>query len=215
MNSPTPPALTFDDVAQAIGDTDPASTNASKLRAALGRGSFATIQRHLDTIRAQRVAALQAPADAAAVPAMPQELAALWGAAYAVAAVSVRTRLDAVVQERDALAKALQAAHGDVQALTAEMETMAGHADQAGQALAKATAAHDLAAGQWAAQSEKLAAQHAQELAGVVAQLEAAQHQAQLAQLESRIGGQALQATIDRLTDQLADVKSLLMRPVA
>ena len=215
MNAPTPTALTFDDVAQAIGDTDPAHTNASKLRAALGRGSFATIQRHLDTIRAHRAAALQAPADAAAVPAMPQEVAALWGAAYAVAAASVRTRLDAVVQERDALAKALQASHGDVHALTAEMETMAGHADQAEQALAKATAAHDLAAGQWATQSEKLAAQHAQELAGATAQLEAAQHQLQLAQLESRIGGQALQATIDRLTDQLADVKSLLMRPAA
>ena len=56
----TPPVVTLDDVRQALGDTDPSTTNAGKLRAILGRGGMNTVQRHLDTIRAElRTAALQ------------------------------------------------------------------------------------------------------------------------------------------------------------
>ena len=65
--------VTLDDVRAAIGDTDPSTTNASKLRAALGRGSQSTIQKHLDFIRAELAAA--APSlEATAAPEVPKEL---------------------------------------------------------------------------------------------------------------------------------------------
>ena len=95
-------SITFADVVEALGDTDISTTNASKLRATLGgRGSFSTIQKHLDTIRAQRIKAQQP--EAVQVPAAPPELLQMWGAAVQIATAQVRIRLDAVVQTRDML----------------------------------------------------------------------------------------------------------------
>ena len=46
--------VTKDEVMAVLGDADPMSTSAAKLRVALRRGSFETIQKHLDAIRATR-----------------------------------------------------------------------------------------------------------------------------------------------------------------
>ena len=114
-------SITFADVVEALGDTDISTTNASKLRSILGgRGSFSTIQKHLDTIRAQRIQAQQ-PA-AVPVPAAPPELLQMWGAAVQIATAQVRIRLDAVVQTRDMLTGDLVVSRGDVASLTAELE---------------------------------------------------------------------------------------------
>ena len=54
--TPTPAAparVTRDDVLAALGDTDPTRTNASAIRALIGRGGNTTIQRLLDEIRAE------------------------------------------------------------------------------------------------------------------------------------------------------------------
>ena len=47
--------ITKDEVMAVLGDADPMCTSAAKLRRVLGRGSFATIQKHLDAIRATRI----------------------------------------------------------------------------------------------------------------------------------------------------------------
>jgi hypothetical protein len=210
MNAPANTApLTFDDVAQALGDSDPSSTNASKLRAILGRGSFGTIQKHLDTIRAQRAKASQ-PAEVTKTPDAPPELLSMWGAAVAVAVAQVRTRLDGVVQERDSLAQALASARGDVEALAGELEGATVRAE---------AAATDMA--QQVAQLQAEAAQHAQALqaqeqAAAALQAKLSQQvaeglqQVQVSELQARLGAQALQTTIDRLTDQVGELKSLL-----
>ena len=76
--------VTFDDVAHALGDLDPGHTNAAKLRETLGRGSFATIQKHLDRLRASKAA--QEPAPGSEVPSAPADvLVTLWSAAYRAA----------------------------------------------------------------------------------------------------------------------------------
>lgn len=210
MNTPANTApLTFDDVAQALGDSDPSSTNASKLRAVLGRGSFGTIQKHLDTIRAQRAKALQ-PAEVGKTPDAPPELLSMWGAAVALAVAQVRTRLDSVVQERDSLAQALASARGDVEALASELEGCTARAE---------AAATDMT--QQVAQLQAEAAQHAQALqaqeqAAAALQAKLSQQvaeglqQVQVSELQARLGAQALQTTIDRLTDQVGELKSLL-----
>lgn len=208
--------VTFEDVVHALGDTDPSGTNASKLRAVIGRGSFGTIQKHLDMIRAQRAKASQ-PAEVK-TPDAPPELLAMWGAAVSVASAQVRTRLDSVVQERDSLAQALASARGDVEALASELEGSTARADAAGEDMTKQLA-----------QLHEQAAQHTQALeaqeqatAALEAKLRAevaeASKQLQVGELQAQIGAQALQTTIDRLTDQVGELKSLLAlqaRPAA
>ena len=72
MEQMTTGPVTFDDVRQALGDQDPAGTNAGALRKLLGRGSLSTIQKHLDALRAQAVQpAVEAPGK---VPDAPQDL---------------------------------------------------------------------------------------------------------------------------------------------
>jgi len=210
MNVPANTApLTFDDVAQALGNSDPSSTNASKLRAIIGRGSFGTIQKHLDTIREQRAEALH-PVEVSKTPDAPPELLSMWGAAVAVAVAQVRTRLDSVVQERDGLAQALASARGDVEALAGELEGATARAE---------AALTDRA--QQVAQLQAEAAQHAQALqtqeqAAAALQAKLSQQvaegvqQIQVSELQARLGAQALQTTIDRLTDQVGELKSLL-----
>ena len=48
--TPTGP-ITIDDVRQALADfrLNPSSTNAGAIRKIIGRGSYATVQKHLDT----------------------------------------------------------------------------------------------------------------------------------------------------------------------
>lgn len=49
------PRITIDDARTALDDTDPHHTNASKVRTLLGgRGSFETIQKHLNSLRQAR-----------------------------------------------------------------------------------------------------------------------------------------------------------------
>jgi hypothetical protein len=206
--------ITIDDVRAALGESDPAQTNASKLRVALGRGSFATIQKHLDAIRAQRLQAAQ-PLEAGPVPPAPPELLSMWGAAVAVAVAQVRTRLDGVVQARDTLAQELQSARGDVLSLTDELEVASASADSAEKAATDAAARQESAD---QARAKEQAAAHDAHTADVTAlrsELEAAKHQGEKAQLEAKVGAQALQSTIDRLTDQVGELKSLLHKQPA
>ena len=231
----------FDDVVQALGDSDPAGTNASKLRAVIGRGSFATIQKHLDTIRAQRDQALQSAE--VKIPDAPPELLSMWGAAVAVAVAQVRTRLDGVVQERDSLAQALASARSDVEALSSELESVTAQADATSSELAAQSSAHAQAlhaqeqsataleteltarvdeavklvqVNELQAESNARAIEAIRlievsklqaELAGQVAE---ATQRVQISELQAKLSAQALQTTIDRLTDQVGELKSLL-----
>jgi len=215
VNAATGP-VSFDDVAQALGDADPSGTNASKLRAVIGRGSFATIQKHLDTIRAQRAQALH-PVEVK-TPDAPPELLSMWGAAVAVAVAQVRTRLDSVVQERDTLAQALASARGDVEALASELEGSTARADAAAadmtQQVTELQAQAEEHAQAWHTQEQAAAALQAK----LSAQVTEALQQVQVSELQAKLGAQALQTTIDRLTDQVGELKSLLAlqaRPAA
>ncbi len=210
MKTTTGP-ITLADVKSALGDTDPSSTNAAKLQKIIGRGSFATVQKHLDAIRAELVPV--APVAPGAAPAAPGEaVAAIWGAAWAQAQVLTLGRLEAVTAERDA-ARAWAAAQAqDVAALAAEVDalTAAGEAQAIEQAQALA-AAQDVAA-----RSSAQAAAQAQELAAARAEIErittAATAAAALADREAEIKAQALQAAIDRQIDRYTELKSVVSR---
>ena len=216
-------SITFADVVEALGDTDISTTNASKLRSILGgRGSFSTIHKHLDTIRAQRIQAQQ-PA-AVPVPAAPPELLQMWGAAVQIATAQVRIRLDAVVQTRDMLTGDLVVSRGDVASLTAELEGLIYQLEASEQECERATEAAQAAeqarqiaeqaqaadSAQAALNAQEVEQVHAVELIEKGVELERLNHQVTTVRLESQLVAQTLQSTIDRLTDQVGELKSLL-----
>lgn len=209
VNTGTGP-ITLEDVRAALGDQDPCATNAGALRNVIGRGSNATVQKHLDAIRAELVpVAAVAPGAAPTAPA--EAVAAIWGAAYGAAQVLTLGRLEAVTAQREQLLNTVAQQAQDLSAALSSVDDM--------------TDAATVAAGNAAA----AAAQHAQELAkiqgeasaatealqGTRAALERAQadaaHAAQLAARDAQIASQAMQSTIDRLNDQVSELKSLLI----
>jgi hypothetical protein len=228
--SPAPAAagpVTLDDVFNALGETDPHSTNAGKLRAILGRGGMGTIQKHLDAIRASRAAA-QMPQEAGAVPPAPDDaVTAIWTAAYAQAESRVRRRLDFVTADRERLAVLVPALQGDVVALSEAADRASIAADQADQAARASAEAAEKAREQHQALQKAL--QEAEErhqaemaqaasAAASAARLAAAEHARALDQVEHdrQTERVALQAAINAGAERLAEALALLhaLRPV-
>jgi len=203
METTTGP-ITLADVRNALGGTSPSSTNAGPLRKILGRGSLATIQKHLETIRAERVAVVM-EAHSAVPPAPTEAVGVIWGAAWAQAQVLTLARLERLTAERDAAQTLVDIQVMDIASLTAELDD-----------LMEASQARLNEQVQGFAQAQELVATQGQALATAHAELErvstAANAASALAEREAKIERQALQATVDRLTDQASDLKSLLTR---
>ena len=198
--------ITIEDVRSALAETDPSTTNAGALRAIIGRGSFATVQRHLDTIRAERVPVPAAPGAAPAAPA--DAVAAMWAAAYNAAQVQTLGRVDSLTIERDVALERGTTQAQDVAALAAAVDTLTEQAQAAQAATAAAQAATQVAEASTAAARAEL-----EKVRGDMERArEAATAAAALSARDTQIERQALQTTIDRLTDQASELKSLLNR---
>jgi len=207
---PTGP-LTLADVRQALADTDPNSTNAGKIREKLGRGSFATIQKHLETLRSELAPVVPvAPGSAPAAPA--DAVSAIWGAAWAQAQILTLGRLESVTAERDASRSLADALAQDVSALSAAID--------------EKTAGFEVQTAVFSEQLEKIkssedevlarAAELAHELGLARAEIEkvttAAAAAATLAERETQIKLQTLQTVLDKAISEVSDYKSLLAR---
>jgi hypothetical protein len=209
MTTPTTGPITMADVRKALGETDPNSTNAGALRAIIGRGSYATIQKHLDTIRAELVPVV--PVAPGATPAPPADaVAAMWGAAWAQAQALTLGRLEAVTAERDAARAQVTALAQDVASLAAEVD--AG-ADTVATVLAdRQKLENDLLE---VTQSSGEALQgHKGEIARLTTELEqvktAAAAAAALAQRDAQISAAAMQAALDAQIQKYVDLKSVV-----
>ncbi len=207
--------VTVADVSAACGGlgVSPGETNAAKVRQALGRGGMTTVQKHLQTLRDEAVRAQQPPAQAD-VPPAPADLQAafgsIWSAAYNAASHQFSSQLLTAWSERDALRGSVTTFSEDVAAFAeqvdvlemaathakADRETAITQRNEAIQSLLACQQAADTRTAELVARAEKVS-------------LEAA-HQAELAGLERTIERQTLQSTIDRLTDQLGELKGLL-----
>lgn len=220
--------VTLEDVRLALGETDPHSTNAGKLRAAIGRGSMGTIQRHLDSIRAERAAA-QMPQEPGAVPTPPADLvASLWAVAYSTAEAHVRRRLDVVTAVRDTYALLVPTLQRDLAEMSAAADraiTAAAEANEAAAHHYNSAIAADGRAFDLKKALEDAQAGHKAELAQVQAQaasearLVALEHAQALQRVEHdrQTERLALQAAIDTATQRHAEALGLLhaLRPVA
>ena len=211
--------VTIDDVRTVLEGTDPNQTNASKVRVMLGnRGSFETIQKHLNTLRAELTAAAMPPVSADAVPAVPTEAAqAMWAAAWAAAQVQTLRRAEQLAGEREAVLLKLETMGQDFAGMLATVDEQAGELAQAAANVAKIQADHlaDLeraqadkaatatGAGEQAAELERVRQELIQEKA-------AARHAAELADA----GRELMRQELARLTDQIGELKAALYKRV-
>lgn len=198
-------AVTIDDVRIALGDTDPASTNANAIRTIIGRGSFATIQRHLEALRAESVAAVSN--EQVQTPKAPSDLISqIWSLAWSAAESSVNKQLSNALSQIDAL-------QNELDALKEDRDSLLVVADDAEQAASDARAlASDAVEHQkrLCDAYENLQKQHDTELSNEKATKAAMLHEHQLAQAHWETERVTLKAELDRVIDRLAETKSLL-----
>lgn len=125
--------VNFEAVRDAVGDQDPHSTNASKIRNQLGRGSQSTIQNHLDVLRANWLKRHQAVSqEGMPIPPAPTEmLQGLWAAAFDAARARVMEQLAALSERAAAAQVTLTAQAEDKLTLGAEIERLETELEQA------------------------------------------------------------------------------------
>lgn len=203
----------FEDVRQALGDQDPAATNAGALRKLLGRGSLSTIQKHLDALRAQAVQ--PAAPEAGEVPKPPQDLIqGVWAHAWTAAQAMVQTALAAAQAKAEALAHLLGIAQQDAAAAQAE-------ADSARDELGAVQARLDGLEGQHAAAIERMQDGHQEQVLALRAGLsearqeaEQARHALDVAQARHALEMATLRGELDRQISVMADLRAALQRPL-
>ncbi len=165
--------INMDDVRTALAgeeDTpvDPFATNARKIRDIIGRGSMATIQRHLQTIRVEVRGEDKEPENTD-IPAPPQEIiVTLWKSACSAAHTAILERCASLNDDRDRLRDALKVATDDGAALVDEVARL--------EALSEEKVAQMAAD---ASTTEKRVHAHAQEVATLTARLDEAHAQNQ------------------------------------
>lgn len=217
--APAPAAsrITLDDVRTAIEGTHPKETNASKVRALLGnRGSYETIQKHLNTLRAELAAAAAPPVAADAVPALPDDAAqAMWVAAWTAAQVQTLRRTELLASERDAALLKLETMSQDVAGLLATVDEQAGQLDQAAATVAKVQADHIADIEKAKVQAAAAAADRTQ----VVGELERARQELAKVQADAAhaaeiagAGRELMRQELARLTDQVGELKAALYK---
>ena len=218
--TPTPAVasrVTLDDVRAVLNGTDLHSTNASKVRTLLGgRGSFETIQKHLNTLRAELAAAAAPPVAADQVPVMPADAAqAMWVAAWTAAQVQTLRRTELLAAERDSALLKLETMSQDLADQVQTMDAQAGELERAAAAVAAVQAAHladlekskaDLAV---AAADRAQVVQELERTRQELAQARAdAAHAAELAES----GRVMMREELARLTDQVGELKAHLYK---
>jgi hypothetical protein len=213
--------ITIDDVRAVLVKTeiDARSTNSGAVRKLLGeRGSLGTIQKFLEVLRIELE---PKPVEmAGSIPVVPKDLCdALWQSAWISAQASTASALATALLERDASREAHLTTAADLEttsesadgAITAANEAKAaetaataeaGTAREALEALKTESAAAALAA-------ENKLDQALKNAEALIAGLTSA-HKLEISQAETKIA--TLAGVIDRLTDNLAEAKSMLPR---
>ncbi|MBU2805401.1 hypothetical protein HF283_09830 [Acidithiobacillus ferrooxidans] len=143
--SSTSTPITIEDVRAAVEQLGgPNHTNAAKIREVLGRGSLATIQKHLQALRdAQSTPDL--PEDQENAPPVPSDLTgafqAVWTAAWTMAEQRHAAVLAKLLAENQTLATDLETARADLTAMLEQFERAEARAEMAEKSAAEAQAA--------------------------------------------------------------------------
>lgn len=212
MTIDTAKPVTADDVKAAIGS---GATNAAQIRAAIGRGSFTTIQKHIQTLRSE-AAAQQQQQKPGEMPSPPSDLISslwsfTWNAAQAQTADSLARALLRVRELENSLAQSQSDATENALLLDA-LEARAAAAEVREAELRQSLADQKAQAEAQAREHAKASEQTLNDVRGSLTNalsslneekqgraLDTAKHEAVVA---------ALRLETDRLVQQLADLKS-------
>lgn len=222
--------VTIEDVRQALGDKDPNQTNAGTLRAILGRGSNQTIQKHLDKIRAELIPTPLLAASEA--PTAPKELVqSLWSSAWATAQAQTTGALASTLHKLELTESQLATARADADAAQAAADVavavFAEEQEKGKKALEESNTqkeALEKALAEVRAKAEEAAKTAASELAIAKAAADLAAERAAnalaLQEAKHSAAVELMRSEMDRLVNQLADLRSALaarppVQPVA
>jgi chromosome segregation ATPase len=198
--------ITKEDVLAALGDTDPHATNSGKLREKIGRGSGATVQKHLDAIREERKAA-RVVETVGEMPSAPKDaVEVIWRAAWTAAHTSLLNKLERLTAEKDTLAAHLATSSADVTSLTDQLSDAEAVATAAEEANSEAQAKAAFLADHSRLTEEKLAdaqAKASQDLNALMQKME-------IAEKDAEIKIQTLSAVIDRASQRESDLRTQL-----
>jgi hypothetical protein len=212
--------ITLEDVRQALGDKDPNSVNAGTIRATLGRGSNQTIQKALDKIRAELIPApLESTSEA---PTAPKELLqSLWANAWVAAQAKTSGMLATTMAKLEVTAQQLVTAGNDCDAAQGAADiavSLLSEEQEKGKKALEALAAEKEALSKALEEAKAKSAQDAKALADALATVKAeaalaaerAASALALAEAKHSAAQEAIRSEMDRLIQQLADLRSAL-----
>lgn len=178
------PFVTLERVREVIGESDLDEWSSQKLLDAIGSGSKRTHQKHLETLRDERLKTMMLQFNAAdTAPPMPKDLAeTYWRQAWTMVNAKSATYMVQICGERDALKHQLASARSDV-------ESYINSGEVADERLHQAM--------QQAAASAQLAATQSQQATAAKAALETLQLEMKDQQERSQAALEALQASND------------------
>lgn len=197
--------ITFEDVRKAFGD---GFTNARTIRDHLGRGSMATIQKHLRTLRseADAKATEEAAQPGVLIPPPPGVLEEIWNAALRGTQVAMQQRLLSLTEERDRLAARAETLEADLDELGAEVdrldEAAAQAKDERKEAVSEAALLRERLQDMEAAMARQAEA-HQFEMARL-----ADEHDASLKEARTRVD--TLTAALDRVGEREGELRATL-----
>lgn len=212
--------ITLEDVRSLLisTSTDPRKTNSGAVRKQLGRGSMGTIQNHLSTLRAELEP--KPVALAGSIPAVPRELCELiWQAAWTASQASTSSALATALLERDTARALLSSTLEDLDSANTDGDAALLAASEA----ERSTVIAELSLQAARTDLEKIEAESAaaelkaqQKLCAAIINHDSltgrlnASHELEISKYETQIA--TYNGIIDRLTEQLSEVKSLLPR---
>ncbi|APW45506.1 hypothetical protein RA876_02965 [Rhodoferax antarcticus] len=180
-------------------------TNAGALRVIIGRGSMQTIQKHLGTLRAELAPA--AAVEPGSVPPAPVDaVQQIWAAAFNIAQSTTLHRIDMLVGLRDAALAVVQTQSQDLTAFAANIDFLTDELSKAD----SAQLAHLVEIEKSRELEQKNANAALEQLEALQKEHDQLKHQAQLDERDRLTERLSQQSTIDRLVNQLSEVKSLL-----
>lgn len=200
--------ITFDDVRNAVGEQNLYSTNAGKIRAELGRGSASTVQKHLDTLRAELQKQQEAPAqEALPLPPAPQDvLAGIWLSAFEAARGRVSQHIASLSDRVAVAAVTMSAQTQDKASLCGEIERLETELESAGEAAVKVAVAAALAA----TEAEAVSVRQHEKITSLEADCSQLKAEQQVARHDAEIQLTTLQQVVDRASERTAELRSEL-----
>jgi len=191
--------VTLEDV-RAVIESDPTAKSCFRIREALGRGSFATIQRHLETLRA---AAAKPEPVLGEMPPVTEDVKRSLKALLTTTA-DMQEQMMRCIAERDSARKAADVSAADVAAFAVDADRLIGELDAAQATAQQAQAALESAQQMLKEQATAHAAALEQEQERRASELSAAKADA--------VYQEALRGELDRRMRQIMDLQAALQK---